>query len=179
MNRNTDEDAADEIFNHHLHRHRSHSSATVDICISDYAQNKRWKIDKHHSSPSPPQREPYRVQPVQCKAMYVYRRMLVHPQAYRIPRNIPSSPTRRAPSILHRAAFRLRLHQIDMVRSAETGKADEVLTEAGIGVFSLDALAPVLTEEHVCREGTLGGIRIFLGLARGTLLSRSFAGRLQ
>lgn len=65
-----------------------------------------------------------------------------------------------------------------MVRSAETGKADEVLTEAGIGVFSLDALAPVLTEEHVCREGTLGGIRILLGLARGTLLSRSFAGRL-
>lgn len=71
MNRNTDEDAADEIFNHHLHRHRSHSSATVDICISDYTQNKRCNIDKHHSSPSPPQHEPYRVQPVQCKAMYM------------------------------------------------------------------------------------------------------------
>lgn len=118
------------------------------------------------------------MQPVQCKAMYMYRRMLVHPQAYRIPRNIPSSPTHRAPSILHRGACRLRLHQIDMVRSAETGKGDEVLTEAGVGVLSLDALAPVLTEEHVCRKGTLGGIRILLGLARGTLLSRSFAGRL-
>ena len=39
------------------------------------------------------------------------------------------------------------------------------LTETSVGVFSLDAFSPVLREEHVGRESTLGGLGILLGFA--------------
>jgi hypothetical protein len=41
------------------------------------------------------------------------------------------------------------------------------LTEAGIGVLGLHSLAPVLAEEHVRGEGTLGGVVVLLVFARG------------
>jgi len=44
-------------------------------------------------------------------------------------------------------------------------------TEARIGILCLDPLAPVLTEEHVRREGTLGCLGVFLTCtASGRLL---------
>lgn len=45
------------------------------------------------------------------------------------------------------------------------------VTETGVRVGSLDALTVVLGEEHVCREGTLGGSGVLLGLG-GALLRR-------
>ena len=36
------------------------------------------------------------------------------------------------------------------------------LTEASIGILSLDPLTPVLAEEHVRGEGTLGCLGVFL-----------------
>ena len=39
------------------------------------------------------------------------------------------------------------------------------LTETSVRVLSLDTLSPVLREEHVGRESTLGGLGILLGFA--------------
>jgi hypothetical protein len=43
---------------------------------------------------------------------------------------------------------------------------EEEHTEAGVGVFGLDPLAPVLGEEHVRGEGAFRRVGVFLGLAR-------------
>ena len=37
-------------------------------------------------------------------------------------------------------------------------------TEASVGVLSLDPLSPVLGEEHVGRESTLGGVLVLFAL---------------
>ena len=66
-------------------------------------------------------------------------------------------------------------------RNATQDRRDEqkqTLTETSIGVLSLDALTPVLAKEHVCGEGTLGCVAVFLALARG-LLSGGLASRLR
>jgi len=47
------------------------------------------------------------------------------------------------------------------------GKERGILTEPGIGILSLDPLAPVLAEEHIRGEGTFGGFGVLLGFARG------------
>ena len=39
------------------------------------------------------------------------------------------------------------------------------LTEASVGVLSLDTFSPVLREEHVGRESTLGSLGVLLGFA--------------
>jgi len=36
--------------------------------------------------------------------------------------------------------------------------------EASVGILGLDSLAPVLAEEHVGGEGTLGGLWVLFGL---------------
>jgi hypothetical protein len=50
-------------------------------------------------------------------------------------------------------------------------KKRERHTEAGVGILSLDPLAPVLAKEHVRREGALGCLGVFLTCtaARGFL----------
>ena len=58
-----------------------------------------------------------------------------------------------------------------------TTKKRERHTEACIGVLCLDPLAPVLAEEHVRRERTLGCLGVFLtSTAAGSFLG--FLGRL-
>ena len=66
----------------------------------------------------------------------------------------------------------MRYNRAGIGREREGGER----TEAGVGVLSLDALSPVLAEEHVCRKSTLGSLRVALGLA-ARLLSGSFLWR--
>lgn len=76
------------------------------------------------------------------------------------PRSLPISPVRRVPSAPVAVA---------------TNADDCKLTETGVGVLSFDPLAPVLAEEHVRGQGTLGclGVLLPLGLRR---LLRLFSG---
>ena len=55
--------------------------------------------------------------------------------------------------------------QHDTQRKIEGDGQKQILTEASVGVLSLDTLSPVLREEHVGRESTLGGLGILLGFA--------------
>ena len=77
--------------------------------------------------------------------------------------NPPFSPRRRALSTWHRGVCLLHLQETKALspRQGHLNKRERQ-TETSVGVLGPDPLAPVLAEEHVRRERTLGCLGVFL-----------------
>jgi hypothetical protein len=77
--------------------------------------------------------------------------------------NPPFSPPRRALSTWHRGVCLLHLQEAKALspRQGHLYKRERQ-TETSVGVLGPNPLAPVLAEEHVRRERTLGCLGVFL-----------------
>lgn len=90
--------------------------------------------------------------------------------------NIPFSPRHRALSTLLPTAFqphlqRYKVKKILKKTVTKFGGWEGRLTKTSIWVLCLDSLTPVLAEEHVCGQCTLGCLGVLLGFCSGSLLS--------